>query len=111
MKKWISGVFNTLDFQGRKILYGVMTRKAKKNEMALTYSAFGQRYIGEFMVMEERKGLFGKVKCKRLSEKDPAYKEVRRLKTPTKKYSDDAKKRCLGRDAAYLALLSQRCGN
>lgn len=92
MKKWISGTFKTLDFQGRKILYGVMTRKAKKNEVALTYSVFGQRYLGEFVVMEEYKGLFGKVKRKRLSKKDPAYKEVMRIKTPTKKYSDASMK-------------------
>lgn len=87
-KDWISGVFKTLNFQGREILYGVMQCKAKKNEKHLTYSCFGTRYIGRFMVFESRKGLFKKVYWKRLSERDPAYKKVMELGRPKEKLSD-----------------------
>lgn len=87
-KNWKSGAFKTLNFQGREILYGVMQCKAKKNEKHLTYSMFGTRYIGKFMVFELRKGFFRKVYWKRLSERDPAYKKVMELRLPKEKLSD-----------------------
>ena len=87
-KDWKSGVFKTFNFQGREILYGVMQCKAKKSEKHLTYSMFGTRYIGKFMVFELRKGFFRKVYWKRLSERDPAYKKVMELKRPKEKLSD-----------------------
>lgn len=87
-KDWKSGVFKTLHYKGREIVYGVMVCKAKKNENRLTYYNYGTKYVGRLMVFEVRKGFFRKVYWKRLSKRDPAYKKVLELKRPKEKLSE-----------------------